>query len=281
MTAGDISSRGATDSRVGTADTVAVADIPDLEKDPYLAARQYSLGQIFGVWAAAAIPMAVLAWVVAPLLADQLSGPEPLGQALLICLNVGLVWILALTLLLVKRERGSLRWPDIRDALWLRPPRDPKTRRVGGKVWWWVVPFVALSAAINLLPIDPTGPMPRDFKNFIDTHRAEVFFQGAWGMFTLTMLLVFLSPIVEELFFRGLLLPRMRDACGRRYWAVNGVIFAAYHLHQPWSMPASALDGVFAQAYPAHRFRSIWISLITHTAPSFLMIGVALPLVLK
>jgi membrane protease YdiL (CAAX protease family) len=261
---------------------VAVPDLAASETDPrVVAVPQWSLGQIFGTWAAAAFPMAVLAWVVAPRVADQLSGREPLGQALLICFNVGLLWILALTLVLVKRERGSLRWSDLRDALWLRPPQDPNTRRVGGKVWWWVVPFLVLSAAINLLPIDPTGPMPRDFKNFIDTNRAERFFQGAWGMFALTMLLVFLAPIVEELFFRGLLLPRMRRACGQRYWIVNGLIFAGYHLHQPWSMPASALDGMFAQAYPAHRFRSIWISLITHTAPSFLMIGIVLPLVLK
>src|SRR5262245_39300444 len=103
MNARDISSREGTDSQVGTADTAAVPDIADLEAGPYVAVRQYSLGQIFGVWAAAALPMAVLAWVVAPRLADQLSGREPLGQALLICFNVGLLWILALTLVLVKR----------------------------------------------------------------------------------------------------------------------------------------------------------------------------------
>lgn len=276
----DVSSPIVTESRVD-ATGGAAPDIPDRETDPYSGVTQYSLAQVFGVWAAAAVPMAVLAWIVAPLLADQLSGREPLGQALLICFNLGLLWILALTLILVKRERGSLRWSDIRDALWIRPLRDPRTRRVSGKVWWWVVPFVLLSAVINTLPIDPIGPMPRDFKEFFDTDRAEQFFRGAWGMFALTVLLLVLSPVVEELFFRGLLLPRMRRACGQRYWIVNGVIFGAYHLHQPWSMPASTLDGAFAQAYPAHRFRSIWISLITHTAPSVVMVGVVLSFVLK
>jgi uncharacterized protein len=55
--------------------------------DRYAAVRQYSLAQILGVWAAAAIPMGVLAWIVAPLLRDQLGGDEPLAQALLICLT--------------------------------------------------------------------------------------------------------------------------------------------------------------------------------------------------
>jgi hypothetical protein len=41
-----------------------------------------------------------------------------------------------LVLILLRRELGSLEWLRVRDALWLRPPRDPKT----GGVWWWVLP---------------------------------------------------------------------------------------------------------------------------------------------
>jgi uncharacterized protein len=53
---------------------------------------QYSRRQILLVWAAAALPMALLAWVVAPRLADVLSGSAPLAQALLLTLTAGLVW---------------------------------------------------------------------------------------------------------------------------------------------------------------------------------------------
>jgi uncharacterized protein len=42
-------------------------------EDPHTDVRQYSLAQILGVWATAAIPMGVLAWIVAPLLRDQLG----------------------------------------------------------------------------------------------------------------------------------------------------------------------------------------------------------------
>ena len=45
--------------------------------------EQYSLAKILGVWAAAALPMAALAWVVAPWIAGRLGGPVPLGRALL------------------------------------------------------------------------------------------------------------------------------------------------------------------------------------------------------
>src|SRR5690349_3839984 len=109
--------------------------------DRYAHIRQYSRGELVAIWAAAALPMGFLAWVVTPLLSHRLSGPEPIGRALLITFNVGLLWLLALTLLLVHREVGTLAWPRVRDALWLRAPLDPKSGKVGGKVWWWTVPF--------------------------------------------------------------------------------------------------------------------------------------------
>jgi membrane protease YdiL (CAAX protease family) len=225
--------------------------------------------------------MAVLAWIVSPWLGDQLGGREQLAKGLLICFNAGLIWMLVLTLILVKREQGSLAWSRVRDALWLRPPQDPKTRRVGGKVWWWVLPFALLGAGLEMLPIDPAGPIPRDLPKFISSDRGERFFQSAWGWFALAVLVMLLAPWVEELFFRGLLLPRMRAVFGRGDWVVNGAIFTAFHVHQPWSVPATLLDGIFAQAYPTKRFRSIWIAVVGHTLPSLLMIGVLLTLVLK
>ena len=79
------------------------------EADRYEGIRQYSLLETLLVWAAAAIPMGLLAWVVAPWLEDQLGGDEPLIEALLILLTLGLVWQFALVLILLRRELGSLR----------------------------------------------------------------------------------------------------------------------------------------------------------------------------
>ena len=263
------------------ADAARTGRDQEADLDRYDGIRQYSLAQVLAAWTAATAPMAALVWLIAPWLSHHLGGREPLAEALLICFSAGLIWILALTLILLRREQGSLAWSRVRDALWLRPPRNPKSRRVGGKTWWWVLPFVVLSAAINALPIDPAGPIPRDLPKFISTDRAQHFFHGAWGWFALAVLVALLAPLVEELFFRGLLLPRMRAVFGRGDWVANGAIFTAYHLHQPWSMPATLLDGIFAQAYPAKRFRSIWIGIASHTAPSLVLIGVLLSLMLK
>ena len=82
---------------------------------------QYSVRQILAIWAAAALPMGLLAWIVAPAVADHLSGPAALSRALIMTLTGGLVWQFALVMFLVAREQGTLRWSVLKDALWLAP----------------------------------------------------------------------------------------------------------------------------------------------------------------
>ena len=103
---------------------------------------QLQMRGIIGVWAAAAIPMALLAWVFAPVLADQMTGPSALPRALIITLTAGLVWQFVLVMGLVAREQGSLSWPVLKDALWLHAPRSPQTGRRGGRLWFVVVPLI-------------------------------------------------------------------------------------------------------------------------------------------
>jgi membrane protease YdiL (CAAX protease family) len=235
---------------------------------------QYTLRQILAVWAAATIPIGVLGWIGAPWLSEYIDSRDPFIDSLLICFNLALLWMVVLVLILVRREQGSLAWARVREALWLWAPRDPRTGRIGGRIWLWVLPFILLSGVVNALPIDPTGPLPRDLPAAILTDRVADYFDGNLYAFAMLVANAFLSPIAEELLFRGLLLPRMRSAFGKADIFVNGLLFALYHLHQPWSMPAALIDGTLNQAYPTRRFQSTWMSLITHTAPSFLVVAV-------
>jgi hypothetical protein len=49
---------------------------PERGGSRYAAVKQYSLAQILALWAAAAIPMAIRVWVVAPLLGNLLGGGD-------------------------------------------------------------------------------------------------------------------------------------------------------------------------------------------------------------
>jgi membrane protease YdiL (CAAX protease family) len=244
--------------------------------------RQYSLAQIVGVWAAAAAPMGVLAWVVAPQLADRLSGNGdlPMVKSLLVLLTAGLIWQFVLVAILVWHEQRTFRWSTVREALWLSSPRSPKSRRVGGKLWLILIPLAVLFSLESLLP-SVSVPGNRDLGTFLDSDAGKNFISGAWGWYGLMLLLFLFNTVLgEELLFRGLLLPRMKRVFGRGDWAANGVLFAVYHLHAPWAMPATALVDTFAIAYPARRYQSAWIGIAVHSAQSVFFAAIVLALVL-
>jgi membrane protease YdiL (CAAX protease family) len=241
---------------------------------------QYTRPQILGVWAAAALPMAALAWVVAPWFADRLGGPTAGARSLLLSLGAGLAWQFALVLLLVHREQGSLRWAVLKDALWLRAPRSPRTGRVGGLLWLVLVPAVIVFGAEQLLPSIPP-PAGRDLSAFLGSPAGADLFSGSWGWFGLVVAMVVLNTVLgEELLFRGVLLPRMNAAFGRADWVANGVLFATYHLHMPWVIPTALLD-TFALAYPSRRYRSAVIGIVVHSTQSVLVLALTLALVLR
>lgn len=241
---------------------------------------QYGLRRVLGVWALAALPMATLAWVVAPLLAGRLEGPAAWPKALVACLTVGLVWQGVLVLVLLRRELGRLRWPAVRNALWLRAPRSPRTGRVGGRVWWALVPAVLVVGVEQLLPSLPV-PAVRDLGVLLRSREGHEFLSGNWTWFAVIVVMaVFNTVLGEELLFRGLLLPRMRGVFGRSDWLANGVLFAAYHLHMPWAMPRILLDSL-ALAYPARRYTSAWLSIVVHSLQSVIVVAGSLALVLR
>jgi membrane protease YdiL (CAAX protease family) len=241
---------------------------------------QYSRRRVLAVWAAAALPMAGLAWVAAPQLARAFSGPAAWPQALVLALTTGLIWQFVLVLTLVRREQGSLRWPVVKDALWLHAPQSPRTGRRGGRLWLIVIPLVLLIAAKEQLP-DLAAPISRDQGAFLHSVAGQRFFAGNWPWFALmVVMMVFNTVLGEELLFRGLLLPRMRGAFGRWDWLANGVLFGVYHLHLPWTIPVNLLDA-FTLSYPSRRYRSALVGIAVHSVQTVVFSALLLVLVLR
>jgi len=228
---------------------------------PVTAMPRYRPRTILALWLAAAGPMGLLAWVVAPAVAGPDPTPGRFGVCLISALTAGLVWQFVLVMIVVYRERGSLRWPVLKDALWLHAPSN--ARRHGGRLWWWALAAIAAVGVIEALPTGPSGPTSRNFGEFIGSSGGHDLMRGNWALFALLVVsFAFNTVLGEELFFRGLLLPRMGGNV-----PANAALFALYHVHQPWGMLNAFLGGLVG-AYATKRWRSAWLGILAHSAQS-------------
>jgi membrane protease YdiL (CAAX protease family) len=240
--------------------------------------NQYSLVKILGIWVAVVAPMVILAWVVKPALAPDFdSDPIGVGKVKLGLLSVGLIWQFVLSMIIVYREKGDLRWATIRQRLWLNKPRDPKTGEPRSKLWLWLIPFILLIFVIwsispllwdrwfvSLFPLF-AAPPDGNIGEVLQLPGVQDQLVGDWLFMGLFLLLAVFNILGEEFIFRGVLLPKMGGVFGKWDWVANGVLFGGYHWHQPWQIPGSIVVGIFALALPAKRFRSTWMSIIIHS----------------
>lgn len=254
---------------------------------------QYGLGKILAVWAAAAVPMAILGWVVAPALASGSPTGRQAFTTRVMALTVGLIWQFVLAMIIVYREDGDLRWKTIRRRLWLNTPQDPKTGRPRGRLWLWLVPLLILSALWEMalhsplenlwVKVFPFFAEPPGFsgRELLDSPEARAQLVGAWGFLALFAVNALFNTVLgEEFLLRGVLLPKMRGVFGKWDWLANGVLFGIYHLHQPWGIAGNIVSAALLESYPARRFRSVWMSIIVHSGQSVFFLLLLLGLVL-
>jgi membrane protease YdiL (CAAX protease family) len=254
---------------------------------------QYSLAKILVIWALATVPMGVLSWVVFPPLAPD-SGSDPLGFGVtrLVLLTLGLIWLFVLSMIIVRREEGDLRWTTVKHRLRLNVPREPATGQPRQRLWLWVLPFLVAVAVVELVLSSPmeniwvsvfpfvAEPAGYSLDAVFESREILARLEGAWWFFALFVIqAVFNTILGEEFLFRGVLLPKMEGVFGRFSWVANGVLFGLYHVHQPWGMPNSVITGLL-YTYPAYRYRSTWMAIILHSAQSvflaFLVLGIVL-----
>jgi len=78
----------------------------------------------------------------------------------------------------------------------------------------------------------------------------------------------FIGPIIEELFFRGYLLPRMEHL---KKWApiINGVLFGLYHFWQPHNLIAVCAMGVIL-SWIVWKTKNVYLGIAIHCAMNVL-----------
>lgn len=236
---------------------------------------QYSTGRVLGLWAAVTLPMGLLAFVVGPLLAAQVD----LHRGLLhwILMTIGMAWQCVLALLLLRRE-GELSWPEVKHRIRFTMPADPRTHEPRARLWWWVIPAMAANLALGFAagPLvaawgRATGLAEPAWANIQSLGSPE--FVGQWWILALALVSCAFNYVLgEELFFRGVLLPRMEGAFGRWDWVVNSLLFGLYHVHKIWFWPAMIL-GSLGHAWVARRYRSLGMAMVVHGVEGVVLIA--------
>lgn len=250
---------------------------------------QYTLGQILGIWLAAGVPMWVLGWLVYPAMSQNLT-PVDAGLLRIKLITVGLVWQFVLSMLILFREEGNIRFETIRRRFRLNHPVSPKTGQKDNRLWWLLIPLLLLIFVVQ----SKIGPVLNGIWTALfpflvepEGYRLAALFApevrslwvGAWDLLALIVVQSVFNAFGEEFIFRGALLPRMKGVFGRWDWVANAVAFGLYHLHQPWGIPGNILSGL-VYASTAKGYRSTWFSIILHSGQSLFFLFLILGLVL-
>jgi len=248
---------------------------------------QYKFWQILGLWLAVSAPMGILAWVVFPVLKDRVSIPPSIF--LWVLMIIGLMWEVVLSLAILYRETGTLNLGLIRQRTWRQKPRDPKTGLPNGRLWLWLIPIIALTAATEFMvrplltsvwtSIFPFFAEPPGYsmESLMDTPEQWV---GAWYLLVLWVFQFVGNYLLgEEFFWRSVLLPKMQGVFGKGDWLANAVLFGAAHWGKPCHIPSGIVSGIL-YAYPSRRFRSAWFGLIVHGADGLFILFLIMVLVL-
>ena len=231
---------------------------------------QYSLTKILAIWALVAVPMPILAFVVAPAIADV--GTIKHGFTFWFLMIAGMIWQFIVSMIVLAQDGALSSWAAFRDRVWLNAPRDPRTGEAHWRLLWWLIPAFLFLAVIELSPVGPfLGKLiliPLPFVANLPEMNLEMIaapeLVGSWWIMGVAIIAcIFNYALGEELLFRGVLLPKMRGVFGKWDWVANAVLFAFYHMHVPLRILFIAV-GTLAWTLPSSYFRSNWFALILH-----------------
>jgi membrane protease YdiL (CAAX protease family) len=177
---------------------------------------------------------------------------------------------LAVLLVLVPLELGILFWQGRKcngkfslEGIVLNREKTPTLQFA---IWTFVALFAAVLCFTLFSPLDKIllaffGWLPNWFfvNEDLSVYSKTIQFVNWLAIFLLTGIV---GPYVEELYFRGFLLPRLTWMKG---WAplIEAFLFALYHFWSPWQLVTRTL-AVLALVYIVNRKRDLRIGVTAH-----------------
>jgi uncharacterized protein len=194
--------------------------------------------------------------------------------------------LLAIVVVLIPFELGVVlfasRQTDSRfGAVSYRQPMPLRT-------WLWLVPVLIVSAFVGFgvhQVIEPTliaslfGWIPSWFVAPLPVDHVGDYSTIVWVVTLAVFLTVngFVGPIVEEVYFRGYLLPRM-EYMGAWAPLVNVTLFSLYHFWSPWQLVARIL-GFGPTVYAVRWKRNIYLGMAVHCSLNTIAVVIVASLV--
>ncbi|MFL5688443.1 MAG: CPBP family intramembrane glutamic endopeptidase [Chloroflexota bacterium] len=236
--------------------------------DPELLALLYEHGgDLRAAWPARRTVTALVVFVVADfatyVTSSWLRTSDISPSVRLLIVSLILYGALVAAAVYFYRQDGRLRF---RDAYGL-------SFRWSDIAWGFVVSIIArIAASLVILPI---YLFDRDWvgTNVPDGDRLH----GTWVLVAIAVAAVVFAPIVEELYFRGYLLPRM-ERMGRWAPLVNVTLFSLYHFWSPWQVMARIV-GLGPTVYAVRWKRNVYLGMIVHGALNVISVLIVVALV--
>jgi membrane protease YdiL (CAAX protease family) len=166
----------------------------------------------------------------------------------------------------------------------------PYRRPLPLRDWLWLVPVLVVAAFVGFglsMAFEPAviaalfGWLPDWFVRPIDPDGVGKYSDEAW-LVTLAAYFVlngFAGPIVEELYFRGYLLPRM-EWMGRWAPLVNASLFSLYHFWSPWQLVGRIL-GFGPTVYAVRWKENVYLGMVVHCTLNTIGVTLVASLVLS
>jgi uncharacterized protein len=192
-----------------------------------------------------------------------------LGIPAVVALLAGIALVivpLELGYLLYQGRRKTGRW-SLPEVVGYREPLPAR------RIALWTVPLVAWFIVMLFLSVGMLDERIADglFSWYPESVREFASLEED-GTYATWVLVVFfaaafaingvIGPVVEELYFRGHLLPRI-DRFGRRAPVLNAVLFSLYHFWTPWQNLGRIL-ALLPWIYTVWRKRSLALSMAVH-----------------
>ena len=162
-----------------------------------------------------------------------------------LALGLPLLLMLIASMVFIAIEGVGFTWPEIKQRFRLYP--------IKGRDWLWVGGVFIAEMALYLLVSRLTQRLissgwirlPEMIPAFVDPRtvfgqealdQAAGGLAGNWPVLIVSMILLVINVLGEELWWRGMILPRQELALGAAAWVVHGLMWNFFHAYKYWDL---------------------------------------------